>query len=492
MGYEYIDTRNTPQTYAHALTRFTTNPAVSMQNKEVVTRYLRDCALGKTVFGRSKKQIGAGQCLLVLAHLGHLMRHTGKDLGAITQADLEDFVLALEGGRITSRATRWVDQHTQRVAGTPLSLSYQRSVKVSIRKFYTWLHGDGRTVPPLVSWLDTRQPHVETPALTEAEVGTMIERARRPVERALIQVLYDGGFRIGEALNVRLHHVCLVRYDPTDPERACFFMRCPVSKTLPRTVALPMPATTKWLTYWLEDHPARPKVLSDGTLNADDVNAVLFPISADAARRVLHRLGARALAKRVYPHLLRHSSATYWANRLPHYRLCKRFGWSMTSSMPQHYIDQGGLDEYDTARGYAPTNTRASLAPVPALPGPDAAWRPPDASTLVWNVPANPHDATPDSMGLSRSAAYPAALAGRRAALEHAFPRGALRPPGVLVQPAPAPAWTPPVGVPPSMLTGQELLAAGTPVAPRRRARDPWDSSGDDAGQRRDDQSLAA
>ena len=78
----------------------------------------------------------------------------------------------------------------------------------------------------------------------------------------------------------------------------------------------------------------------------------LFPMSETATRLMVGRAGRRALGKRVYPHLLRHASATYWSNKLPHFRFCKRFGWTMTSKMPQRYIDREGVDEFEVASIY--------------------------------------------------------------------------------------------------------------------------------------------
>lgn len=99
----------------------------------------------------------------------------------------------------------------------------------------------------------------------------------------------------------------------------------------------------------MEDHPAHPQIGPDGSITAENPNAQLFPMTANAVRMVVRRAGQAALDKRVYPHLLRHSSATYWSNRLPWFKLCKRFGWAMTSSMPQRYIDREGVDEFDVA-----------------------------------------------------------------------------------------------------------------------------------------------
>ena len=46
---------------------------------------------------------------------------------------------------------------------------------------------------------------------------------------------------------------------------------------------------------------------------------------------------------------MRHTSATYWSNKLPYFKFCKRFGWTMTSKMPQRYIDREGVDEMEVA-----------------------------------------------------------------------------------------------------------------------------------------------
>ena len=115
---------------------------------------------------------------------------------------------------------------------------------------------------------------------------------------------------------------------------------------------MPMYDTTKWLLLWLEDHPASPRISRDGTIEADDVNTPLFPMTANAVRLIVGRAGRLALGKRVYPHLMRHTSATYWSNKLPWFKLCKRFGWTMTSSMPQRYIDREGVDEIEIAELY--------------------------------------------------------------------------------------------------------------------------------------------
>jgi len=78
------------------------------------------------------------------------------------------------------------------------------------------------------------------------------------------------------------------------------------------------------------------------TLESDQI--FLFDMKYNSVLKLLHRLGEQALKKRVYPHLLRHSSATYYANVIPTAaQFNYMFGWSMHSKMAQRYIDKAGI-----------------------------------------------------------------------------------------------------------------------------------------------------
>lgn len=348
MEEEFIDTRNTQQQFERAFARFKQDPTVSEHNKELVSKLIRDAALGKTVIGRAKKKIGPARLLGYLMQLRPLIDYLKKDLDTVTQDDMESFIEALESDQIRSRAQRVIGGVVHR-CDAPLGPRYKVDIKITIKKFYKWLLGNNKVYPELVEWIDTYQEPKEISALTELEVQRLIDRCKTPLQRALVQVLFDGGLRISELLNVRLRHVQFRKFDAADPTKQCFFLRIPFSKTLRRTVALPMQATTKWLSMWLEDHPLKPVIQSDGTVMAKDMSCQLFPMTDNAVRLIVRRAGQRALAKRVYPHLLRHTSATYWSNKLPYFKFCKRFGWTMTSKMPQRYIDREGVDEMEVA-----------------------------------------------------------------------------------------------------------------------------------------------
>ena len=347
MEEEYIDVRNTRQQYERALIALDKDQAISRRNRQLLKTFLRDASLGKTVANRAKKKIGPARLVGYIHQMYQLILFLGKDLDKINQDDMENFIEALENDRILSRRSM-----ANMPSGKVLSKRYQLDIKFTLRKFYKWLWGGNKTYPPIVEWIDTYFERKEVPALTEAEVQRMLDIARSMMQKALIQTLFDGGFRIGELLNIRLRHTRMMSFDPRDPKKRCFALRVPFSKTLRRTVLLPMEASSKWLELWLDRHPAHPEIQQDGTIQATNIEMQLFPLTDNAVRLMVRRLGREALGKRVYPHLMRHTSATFWSNRLPYFKFCKRFGWIMTSNMPQRYIDREGIDEMAVAQIY--------------------------------------------------------------------------------------------------------------------------------------------
>jgi hypothetical protein len=54
------------------------------------------------------------------------------------------------------------------------------------------------------------------------------------------------------------------------------------------------------------------------------------------------KLAKKALKKRVTPHMLNHSSATYWAPKMNRYQLRAKYGLAFSSNMPDRYIERKG------------------------------------------------------------------------------------------------------------------------------------------------------
>jgi len=214
-----------------------------------------------------------------------------------------------------------------------LKKEYKESTKVDIKnntkKFWKWLY-DNKKIKSLkiIDWIDISLEEQEIPALTRQEVE-LLANACNIKYKALIKVLFDSGAIIEEFLNLTLGDLT--------KNKDFYKIRIRYSKTKPRTVSIPM-CTTE-LENWLRIHPDR-----------KNLGAYLFPLTYGAVRMELKRKSKKIIGKNVTPHLLRHSSATFYANKLSYFQLCYRYGWSMASRQPQRYIDRNGIVEEKTAR----------------------------------------------------------------------------------------------------------------------------------------------
>ncbi len=318
----HIDIHKRSRHLSRALHRLETEyyPDLLDDNRRLILTFIRDCRLGKTVIGKSKRRIGDARCLKYIHILRQLSGWFAKPFTSVTQDDMEAFVERLESGRILS------------YKGIAFSEATKADIKKTIKKFWKWKDGNNRQYPPLVEWIETIEPVKAIPALTKDQIECLIEYTADPRNKALIRVLFDSGARIEELLNVRLGDDHLTFRDDLD----CYQIRLEFSKTLPRTISLPL--STKELRRWLERHPEK-----------GNSEAQLFPLSYGNTRTILHRIGKRALGRSVNPHLFRHSSATYYANLLNRYQLCYRYGWAMSSDMVDRYLDRAGVLEERTS-----------------------------------------------------------------------------------------------------------------------------------------------
>lgn len=311
-----IDTHRIKSNFHAAVERLKADSTISDRNRDLILRFLRDAELGKTIKKGQKKKIGLFRQYKYISMLKIFASWLGKDFDEADQEDMERIILALESDKYKTKK------------GTPYSDESKVDFKKIVRKFYKWLLGNNEHFPDIVVWFDTSLKEKETPALTKQEVERLIEHSPNLLNRVAIMVLFDGGARIDEFLNIRLKH--LTRKEDY------YMVRIEYSKTKPRTISLPL--STKLLDELLRER------------DLNDPEALLFPYGYSAIRMMLGRLGRKVLKKPVYPHLLRHSSATYYAGiERNYFRFCKRYGWTFGSKMAQRYIDRAGIEEEETA-----------------------------------------------------------------------------------------------------------------------------------------------
>jgi integrase len=321
-----IDIHRRREKFKRQLDKLPDDDNVILENRVLITDFIKDCMLGKTIKGKSKKKIGPARCLKYIGILKNLSAWFDKPFNKICQIDMEDLIQRLESDRIISAKK------------TPYSEATKVDIKKTIKKFWKWKDGNNKFYPELVDWLDTCETIKDVPALIRAEIETMLDSASSIRDRALVMVLFDSGARVEEILNVRLKREHLF----WNKKISCYMIRLEFSKTKPRTISLPL--STECMTRWLKIHPAK-----------DNPQSQLFPMTYPALKMVVKRLGNRALGKNVTPHTLRHSSATFYANRLKSpYKLCYRYGWTMASKEVNRYLDREGILEEET-----PTSVRS-------------------------------------------------------------------------------------------------------------------------------------
>jgi integrase len=203
---------------------------------------------------------------------------------------------------------------------------YRRCLQV----FLKWKVGEEKT-RKLAGWLDTRD-RVKTPDyLSEQEVIKLYKACNSNAERFLVAVLFDTGARAEEFLNIRFEDIQLPEKNDSFPK---IMLKEEYSKTNGRNISL----------YWGRSLEAVRDFLKDRQAEGIKSNEPVFNKRYDAARMFLFRLGKKVLKKEIYPHLFRHSSATYYAPKLNRQELCYRYGWAFSSNMPDVYISRAGME----------------------------------------------------------------------------------------------------------------------------------------------------
>jgi integrase len=304
-----IDIHNTDKSYELAFSKLETDESINTKNRELIFKFLWDCKIGKTLKGRAKKKLGKRRIIKYLYGLKKLSRWLGKPFDEVSQAEMERLVSCIEEDSYKNRGKNYSER-------TKIDF------KQALQKFYKWL---GQ--PELVEFIDMSETPKDVPAITREELEKMINSTPETKLKAALMTLFDGGPRSEELLNLRLKDITMKNYKE---ENKCPWINIRYSKTFARTI--PLPLSTKYLNEWLAEHPEK-----------DDQEAQLFPFTYPALRKKLRVLSEKVLKKRVTPHMLRHSSATYWAPKMNRYQLCAKYGWAFSSDMPDRYIKRKGI-----------------------------------------------------------------------------------------------------------------------------------------------------
>jgi len=282
-------------------------------------RFVAELELGKVNRGR---KISESRQAKYLDLLKVPLEFFGKPTARLRVADVERFEKALNSDQIQSR-----------LKGKPYADSTKVDIRKALKVFLRWRLGEAKTLE-LAAWLDTRNRAKTPDYLSEQELEKLLKACGTSEQRFIVAVLFDSGARAEEFINIRIEDVTL-------PEGSRNFVKLALkeeySKTKGRTISL----------YWRHTLEAVRDYVHERVASGLRTGEPLFAKNYDAMRMFLARLGRRVLRRHVYPHLFRHSSATYYASRLNRQELCYRYGWKFSSNMPDIYISRAGMENKD-------------------------------------------------------------------------------------------------------------------------------------------------
>lgn len=210
----------------------------------------------------------------------------------------------------------------------------KHGLKVALKKFYKWLSG-GEEYPVEVKWIKTSTNNnnhkLPEELLTEEDIKKLINATRDTRDRAFISILYESGCRVGEIANLRIKNISFDDYG------AVILVN---GKTGSRRIRLI--SCVPYLQEWLDKHPDKTNPNAFVWIKRKSRSEI---IGYARISHILKELGERAgIKKRIYPHLFRHSRATYLANHLTEAQMKEFFGWTQSSSMASVYIHLSGRD----------------------------------------------------------------------------------------------------------------------------------------------------
>jgi len=319
MNLEKIDIHNSEETYQKSVATLKTDKEISEMNKKLIIDFLKDASVGKTARkGAKRRQVNVRARMKNLYLLKSVARFMQKDFDKFSVNDMEKMVRALNDNKFLS------------YTGKRYSEQSKSNIKKTFMQFLRWLYNDGRKARELTDWIDTSYKKREKPFLRETEVESVVRKANTLKQKILFSFLFDCGCRIEEFLNIRISDVVRVA---SDPPYYKVLIREEFSKTRGRNVSLFWRYSTDLIEQWLEE------------LEDKSASAQFFPSTYDGVRVLLTKIGKRILKRHITPHMMRHSSATYYASRLNRQQLCIRYGWAFSSGMPDVYIQRAGVDD---------------------------------------------------------------------------------------------------------------------------------------------------
>jgi len=223
---------------------------------------------------------------------------------------------------------------------------------------------DGNPYVPEISWIRpsryldrNHEPVRSQDLLTSDEVTSILGQVSDVCDRAMFWAMFEGAFRIGELLNMRVggvdfrdDHVFVTTHGKTSTKRVALVL------------------SFRPLLDWLSAHPRRADADAFLWTRSDAGHKVSYQYVRTRLKRYAARAGIR---RRVWLYLFRHTQLTLLAKKLSDHTLSAYGNWSPSSNMAKKYVHLSGKDVDDAIlemhgiRSRAPASDVITLLPCP-------------------------------------------------------------------------------------------------------------------------------
>lgn len=306
-----------------------------------------------------------------------------SELNKLTKADIEVLIGCINDGSVQRFLISQRKKKKQACLVHPIKTEWNEATKADYRRalkqWHHWYKDDDNELyagnpnrKRVYDYLEKKvttsykKPKIEfSELINEADIDLMIRKGcENDKEKAFMSLLLEGGFRIGELLNIRIkdvemnHNKVWLTVDGKTGQR-----RTPIVKSM------------AYVARWLENHPLREEPDAYFFITRR-VNGVYNPYMYIGARRLIKRVALKAgIKKRLNPHWFRKSSATISGQYMPESMLCKYYGWVIGSDEVRTYVHIGEKQlEQSISQRYGikteETNQDKVLTCVCGLPNP--------------------------------------------------------------------------------------------------------------------------
>ncbi len=226
---------------------------------------------------------------------------------------------ALQPAGLSTITQRGVISLLARIERSSWSAWTKHDYKLALRMYLRFL--GRKDLAELVHIKNVHGYKLPEELVTTQEVFELMNAEGRIEDHAFLFVLWESGCRIGELLSLQRRHVQF------DHLGAVLIVD---GKTGMRRLRI------------IESAPILDEYISDRSFKQSQR---IFPATYRAYAKRIKVMSQRAgIQKRIYPHLFRHSRATYLASFLTEAQLCAYMGWTIGSAMPRIYVHLAGAD----------------------------------------------------------------------------------------------------------------------------------------------------